>query len=102
MDDVLTDTAAWALIVGFLSPLVIAAVQQPTWSNRIRALVTFLYSVIVGVITAWLNGTLDGRAVVSAVLLIFVMAISTYRGLWKETGVTGVIEAATSPGRHAA
>lgn len=98
MDQNMTDAAMWALIVGFLSPLVIAVVQRPEWKDWARALVTFVYCLIAGAVTAYLNGAMEGRSLVSTILLVFVVAIAAYRGLWKDVGAPQ-IEAATSP-RH--
>lgn len=97
MNDVLSDAAMWAVIVGFISPLLIAAVQQPKWTTRSRAIVTFVWAVVVGSVTAFLSGDLNGRTLISTVLLILVVSVATYRGLWQPTGAAPAIERATSP-----
>lgn len=91
----------WELIVGFLSAtFVLPVIQQPQWSPKRRALVTFGYSVVVGLVTAYLAGgyaaVRDARTAVSAVLLTLVTAIATYRGFAKPTGIAPQIEGATS------
>lgn len=95
--EVVTDAQMWALIVGFLSPLLIAVVQQPKWSNRLRVLVTVAWSVVAGGGTAYFAGEFSGRGVVSAALVVCVTAIATYSNLWKPTRIAPMIEAATSP-----
>lgn len=93
------DLALWSVIVGFLSPLVIATVQQPQWTSRARALVTFAYSLVAGGLTAYFGGDLNGKSVVTCVLVVLVAAITTYKGLWQPMGTTDAIENATSPRR---
>lgn len=87
----------WALIVGFFSPPVIALIQQPKWGERLRAVVTFLFAILVGGGTAYFNGELGFEGgTVKAILLVLVMAIGTYKGFWKPTRVAPTIETATS------
>ncbi len=86
----------WSLIVGFLSPVVISIIQQPSWQRPLRAVVTFLWAVIVGAATAYFSDEFGGRSIVSSVLFVLVTAIATYNGLWKRTGIAPAIEGATS------
>jgi hypothetical protein len=97
-----TDLQMWNLVIGFVSAtFVLPVIQQPTWRAQTRALVTFLYSVVVGLGAAYLTGAFNGvhdvQAGVSAVLFTFVTAIATYKGFAKPTGIAPVIEDATSP-----
>jgi biotin transporter BioY len=92
----------WEMVVGFISAtFVLPIVQQPTWSPKTRALVTFVYAVVVGLVTAYLTGAFadvhDVRAAVSAVLTVLISSIAFYHGFAKPTGVAPVIERATSP-----
>ncbi len=98
----MTDLQMWELVVGFLSAtFVLPVIQQPRWSDRARALVTFVYCCVVGLVTAYLTGAFSGihdfRAGVSSVLLMLVTAVASYRGFAKPTGVAPAIERATSP-----
>lgn len=98
----MTDLQMWELVVGFLSAtFVLPVIQQPRWSEKVRALVTFLYSVVVGLGTAYLTGAFEGvhdvRTGVSSVLLMLVTAVASYKGFAKPTGVAPAIERATSP-----
>jgi len=88
--------AMWSLVVGFFTPPVLAVIQQPKWSATVRAIVGFLFALVVGGVTAWLTGSLNVNDWVSAALIVLVSAITTYKGFWKETGVAQKIEAATS------
>lgn len=101
----MTDLQMWELIVGFLSAtFVLPVIQQPRWSVGTRAFVTFLYSIVVGLVTAYLTGAFDGvrdlRTAVSSVLFMLVTAIASYHGFAKPVGIAPAIEGATSPGRR--
>jgi hypothetical protein len=89
----------WELVVGFLSAtFVLPVIQQPRWSQGTRALVTFLYSVVVGLATAYLSGGFDGvHTGVTGVLTMLVTAVATYKGFAKPIGLAPAIEHATSP-----
>jgi hypothetical protein len=99
MDNVseLGNLAMWSLIVGFVSPIAISLLQQPTWSSQVRAVVAFLFSAVLAVPTAYFAGDLQGKDLVTSGLLIVVSAMSAYRNFWKPTGVSPTVEAATSP-----
>lgn len=99
MDNVneLGNLAMWSLIVGFLSPIAISLIQQPTWSDAVRAVVAFLFSAVVAVPTAYFAGDLEGRDYVSSGLLILVTTVATYKNFWKPTAIAPKVEAATSP-----
>lgn len=97
--------ALWLLAVGFFSPPVISVIQQSRWSARTQSLVAFAFYLIVATVTAWLQGIFTPTGIVVAVLVVFISAGNAYKALWKPTGVSDAIEAATSPtaeaGRHA-
>jgi hypothetical protein len=107
-----SDTELWSMAVGFLSAtFVLPVLQQPRWSDRTRAFVTFVWCLLAAAGTAYLTGAFDGardvRAFITAFLSVFVAAIVTYRGLAKPSGLAPALEAATSPpdpetpwGRH--
>ncbi len=99
----MTDLQMWELIVGFLSAtFVLPIIQQPRWSAGLRAIVTFLYCIVSGLVTAYFTGAFDGirdvRAGVSAVLFMLVTAIASYKGFAQPTQIAPAIERATSPG----
>jgi hypothetical protein len=87
----------WALIIGFVMPLLIAVVQRSTWTQTVRALVMAVSSIVAGGLTAYFAGDLNGVDVTTTILLIGVTAIASYKGFWSPTGVAPKIEAATSP-----
>lgn len=97
-NDVFTDSASWALILGVLSPLLISVVQQPRWSDSVRAFLTLVFSVVIGVVTVLANGGLeDVSGVLGIIALVLVAANTAYRNFWKPTGIAPGIEQATSP-----
>lgn len=87
----------WSALVGGFAPLLVAVIQQPSWSRQRRAIVTLIASLILGVGTAYFNTQLNGRGILSSVLVVAFAAWTSYLGLWKPTRVAPAIEAATSP-----
>ena len=95
----------WLLIVGFVSPLVLAVIQQPGWSNSLRSVVAFVYSFVAAAGTLLIQGDVDFTAknYLTAGLTVLVATIAFYRGFWRtsgttpETSVTGRLERLTSP-----
>lgn len=85
-------------VIAFISAtFVIPLIQQPGWSAKLRSGVTFLYSLIVGGVTAWASGDFDPANVAASVLSVFVIAIASYQGFSKPSGIAPAIENATSP-----
>lgn len=101
---VLGDTASWALLAGFLTPLLTSVVQQPQWSSRVRTLVAVVASVIVGVVTLLANGSFNDGAqtVLSIVALVVVTSATAYKTIYVPAGIAPAIERATSktPPQH--
>lgn len=92
----MTDLAMWTLLVGTLLPPVIAVVQQPQWSSRVRSLVSVATCLVAGGGTAWLGGALSGTSLVTTVLTVLVTALATYTGFWKPSGIAAAVEGVTS------
>ena len=103
----LDNPALWALAVGFFSPPVISVIQQSPWSQRRKSLVAFSFYLVVAAVTAYVLGLFAIGDFFRLALLIFLAAGTSYKTLWKPTGVSPAIEAATSPraatdGKHEA
>ena len=79
----LTDAALFALVVGFFLPILIDLILQSGWSDRRQSVVAFLVIAVFGTGTAFFSGAFNGVGVVTAVLIVFVMTITAYKGLWK-------------------
>lgn len=84
----MTDSAMLALIVGFLSPLVLNFIVKATWPNWSKSLAAFLWSALAGSITAYFAGAFTGLGVVSTVLLVLVVSITAYQNFWKQVAPT--------------
>lgn len=97
----MSNLAMWSMVVGFFLPMVIAVIQQPSWSQQVRALVTFGVCVVAGAGTAYFNGDFNTADIASAILVTLVTAISVYKGLMGPTGIAPKIEAATSSSKSA-
>lgn len=80
----LGDSAMLALIVGFLSPLILNFVVSALWPKWVKSLVALAWSAIVGVATAFLAGAFDGLSIVSTILLVLVVTITSYQNFWKQ------------------
>jgi hypothetical protein len=98
----LTDVAMWEVVVGFLSAtFVLPVFQQPRWTTRARALVTFLWSILSGTGVVYFTDRFVGvdtiREIASSILLVLVTAVASYHGFAKPTGIAPAIERATSP-----
>lgn len=100
-----TELATWDLVAGFISAtFILPVLQQPRWTAQVRAVVTFVWCVVVGLVAAFLTGSFGGghggHAAVSSVLLVLTSAIASYKGFAQPTGIAGKIENATAVGRH--
>jgi hypothetical protein len=93
----MTNAAAWTLIVSTLAPLLIAVVQRPNLSKRVRSLIMLAAAIVDGLVTTALSGEWHGKTPIVMVSLAVVAIESSYKGLWKPTGVAPIIELRTSP-----
>ena len=92
----LTNSALWALAVGFFSPPVISLIQQRTWSTRTKSLVAFAFYLVTAAVAAYFAGLFTLPDIGRIALLIFLAAATSYQALWRPTGVSPAIEKATS------
>jgi hypothetical protein len=94
----LGNPALWALAVGFFSPPVISVIQQSRWSERTQSLVAFGFYLVVAAVTAYFAGLFTTGDIARLALLIFLAAGTSYKTLWKPTGISPAIEKATPVG----
>lgn len=92
----MSNAAMWAGLVGFFLPLIVSVVVQQRWSDMQKATATFCCCIVAAAGTAWFNGMLDVSDIARCFLIVFTLAIATYYGFWKPTGVAPRIESATS------
>lgn len=99
MPDLATASNAelWQYGIGIVSPLVLSLILQSNWDSRLQSIVTVIYCIIVGTGTLLFGGQLTGLSVATAGLRIFFMAIVTYYGFWKPTGIAPALKVATTP-----
>lgn len=79
-----TDAALWAVIVGFFMPVVINLIVNAQWSSAWKSIAAFAASAVAGAGVAIFTGAYEGLGVPSAILLTFVVAISSYQNWWKQ------------------
>lgn len=96
-----SNLAQIAIFVGFLLPHAIALVTQQHWSPALKSVVAFAICIVAAVVTVWAKGTLNFHDLVGTATLVYVLARSSYAGLWKPTGITDTIEAKTTLGSPA-
>lgn len=84
----MTDAALWAVIVGFFMPIVINFIVSATWDARKKAVVAFVASAVAGAGTALFTGAYAGLGIPSAILLTFVVAITSYQNWWRQVAPT--------------
>jgi hypothetical protein len=89
------NVARWALLVGFFLPMAAAAVIRQTWGSQAKGAAVFALSLVAAGGTAYFSGELDRGDIVSAALIILVMATVTYNNFWKPTGIAPAIEERT-------
>lgn len=90
------NTQMWGLILGFVSPLGIAVLQQPGWPSWLRWLVGWACAAVVGLLTVLASGQIThGTTMWTTLVLTVVASQAAYAG-WRN-GPASAIERATSP-----
>ena len=92
----LSDYQMLSLLIGFVLPLVISVIQQPSWSKPLRAWVTLAVCVITGFLIVYTTGQLNGKSLVTSILIVLVAALATYSKFWKPSSLSPVIEQRTA------
>src|SRR5687768_6328895 len=80
----MTDAAMWAVIVGFVSPLALNFIVSATWPAWVKAVSAFVFSAILGTVTAFIAGVYEGLGIPSMILLTLVVSITSYQNFWKQ------------------
>jgi hypothetical protein len=94
--DGLSNLAMWSLIVGALTPPLVAIVQRPTFNRTFRVIVMIAAAIIDGVVVSWLQGDLNFARFTNSALIAGVAIITAYHGIWKPSGIAPSIERASS------
>jgi hypothetical protein len=90
-----TNVGRWAFLVGTFLPLAAAAVIRQRWRSEVKGGAIFVFSMIAAAGTAHFAGEFQRGDVLSAALIILVMASITYQTLWKPSGIAPAIEQQT-------
>lgn len=100
MDLLAADTTGAALLIGVVSPWVIAVVNRPQWSSTVRGVVAIVVSVALGLAVAWQSGAfVDGWQVIATCATVLATSQACYRRLFPES--QSWLEALTSRRRPA-
>lgn len=84
-----------AALVGSVLPLAVAFIQRQHWSNTVRTIVGVAACAGAAVIVSYTKGQLNLHDLATTGFIIFTLTKTTYLAVWKPTGTTGKIEAAT-------
>jgi hypothetical protein len=94
----LSDSAGWGLLVGIALPLVQAVLQRPGLNPNVKRVIAVALSVLGGVITCWLTGTLHQQGtLVQTIGAIVVASQATYNTLLY--GMTKSLETSVNGGK---
>lgn len=101
MQDIPGNLVMWNGIIGFIMPVVLSVIIQSRWPEWAKSVVAFAACLIAGYGTAYFAGNLTNVDIITGALVVFTVAISTYYGLWKPSGVAPAIRRATDVGHGA-
>lgn len=94
-----TDAQLWDAALGYVLPPVMAVVIQPRWSSPVKGLFMLLVATGDGLGTAYFSHQLQGKPIVTSVLVAATAIGVAYHTLWKPSGIAPAIEYATSARR---
>jgi hypothetical protein len=94
------ETLAAGSGVGAVLPLLIAVVQQPFWSARVKRIVAVVVAGIAGVVTVASTGGLDqfthGIPTLGTIGAVLAASQAAHDLVWKPSTLTDVIESKTA------
>jgi len=82
--------------IGFFFPLLAALVKQSGLSQRVNALIAAGAAVVVAVVTTAQQGDLTLENWGQSAIVLFTVAVASYSGFYKPTGIDGALKDATS------
>ena len=85
----------WAIVVGFVLPMVIPIITQSHWTSQVKSIVAFALMLAAAVGTAAVQGKLNTAQLVPTMLYVMGTAIASYRALWRPIGAVDALETAT-------
>jgi hypothetical protein len=85
-------------IVGAILPVLFSIVNQSHWSSAVKSVTVAALCVPSALVTAAVEGQLSLDSWATSLIFIYGAVITTYKGLYKPTGVAPTIEKATTIG----
>lgn len=98
----ISSVQAWAIILGFVTPLITAVVKRPGMSKQAVQIISLIVAVVIGIGNLFVQGTLSNidwnlTTALASVVAVIGASQAAYALLWKPTGVEPAIDSATSP-----
>ena len=98
----MNNAQAWAVLLGLITPFIVAFVARPTWSPSQKRYLSVVVAAIVGAINLLAQGLLadfswDFGSVIEDLVLVLGASQAAYSLLWKPTGISDKVEQVTSP-----
>jgi hypothetical protein len=93
------DTVLIASLVSIFLPIVVNFVTKQSASDGVKSVVNILGVALVSVCSLWINPSdvpVTWQLCVNTALASFVASLAAYKGVWKPTGVSGSVAAASS------
>ncbi len=94
--DLDTTVAQWSALVGFFLPFLMALILQSQWSAALKSFLAFGVALAAAVPTAYLSGDISGKDWFTSAVVILSVALATYQGFWKPTGIAPTVERTTN------
>jgi len=91
-----TAIAQWAIVLGFLMPLVVSLVVQSHWASGFKATVSLLSCLAAATVQLGIQGRLDLSHLPATALGIMALSVSFHAHFWKPTGIAPWLEQATN------
>lgn len=82
-----------AAVAGALLPGLVGWVNNARWTSEVKAIVAAIFSLAVGVATAYVAGGWDRADIIRSVLIVFFLSQLAYNQYWKPAGFTKKLEA---------
>jgi hypothetical protein len=87
----------WQILVPILINIAVSTFSKSTWSDQARSLMMIGFSLVVTVVSMFLQGTLDTTPVdlLAELLKVIVATVAFYYGVFKPTGMSKAIHKRT-------
>lgn len=90
-----SNLALAAVVVGFVMPVVIDALNRRRWPSELKALAAFFQCVLAATLLVYVMGETHPDDWLRTVLIVFFVAIALHRFYWKPSGISDAITRAT-------